>query len=93
MRNMKRIGNLLLIPMSVFLWGGTGFGIHQAKGDTVDLSHQKQSRSISAQSIQEWQRLSSQFIKTYQAGDYSTAEGLAKQALALAEREFGHEYT
>ena len=92
MRNMKRIGNLLLIPMSVFLLGVSDSDIHQAKGGTVDLSYQNQDGTISERSIQEWQRLSSQFIKTYQAGDYSTAEGLAKQALALAEREFSHEY-
>ncbi len=91
MRNMKRIGNLLLIPMSVFLLGGSDFGIHQAKGDTVDLSYQKLGRAISEQSIQEWKRLNSQVAKTYQTGDYPSGEELAKQALVLAEKKFGHE--
>ncbi len=92
MRNMKRIGNLLLIPMSVFLLGVSGYDVYQTKGDKLDLSHQNQNRAISEQSIREWKRLNSQFSITYQAGDYSTAEGLAKQALILAEREFSHDY-
>ncbi len=89
---MKRIGNLLLIPMSIFLLGISGCGVHQTKGDKIDLSHQNQDSAISGQSIREWKRLNSQFIKTFKAGDYPTAKGLAERALIFAEREFGHEY-
>ncbi len=44
-------------------------------------------------SKQEWKRLSSKYTTAYQAGDYPSAQRLAKQALILAEREFGHEHT
>ncbi len=92
MINMKRIGNLLLIPMSVFLLGVSGDGTCQIKKDQTNLSHQNQDGASSEQSIQEWKRLSSQFIKTYQTGDYPAAEGFAKQALALAGKELDHKY-
>jgi hypothetical protein len=85
MINMKRIGNLLLIPISVFLLGASGDGIRQITKDKTDLSYQNQDRAISSQSIQEWKRLSSQFIKTYQAGDYAIAEGWLFYASAGAD--------
>ncbi len=59
-------------------------------GTTKIEINKNQITPVNEIAITDWDKSSVQYINTYKEGDYASAENMAKQALILAEKEFGH---